>query len=317
MSDSPIILCPGQGAQAVGMGRAWVQASPEARAIFARADEILGDRFGTMLSSLCLDGPAERLNRTDVSQPAIYVTSVACWRGLLAKWGISPGEAKLAATAGLSLGEYTALHIAGCFDFETGLELVALRGRAMQDAAEAVPSGMLALIGADESQASVVCDQAREDGVLVCANFNAPGQVVLSGDKAAIERAGGIAATMGLRATPLPVAGAFHSPLMRPAAARLSEALAARTFREPSCPVVSNVTARPHGPSGGRTTVEEIKVRLVEQLTAAVRWEASCRWLAGTSAGAWQELAPGKTLSGLMRRIDKNVKVVSHDEPSQ
>ena len=317
MSDSPIILCPGQGAQAVGMGLAWAKASSEARAVFASADEILGDRFGATLSSLCFEGPAERLNRTDVSQPAIYVTSVACWRGLLAKWGMSPGEAKFTATAGLSLGEYTALHIAGCFNFESGLELVALRGRAMQDAAEAVPSGMLALIGADESQASVVCDQAREHGVLVCANFNAPGQVVLSGDKAAIERAAGVAQTMGLRATPLPVAGAFHSPLMQPAASRLSEALASKTFCEPVCPVVSNVTARPHAGSGGRAIVEEIKIRLVEQLTAPVRWEASCRWLAGISAGAWQELAPGKTLSGLMRRIDKNVKVVSHDEPSQ
>lgn len=317
MSQASIILCPGQGAQVVGMGRAWHDHSPEARAIFARADEVLSDRFGAKLSTLCFEGPPERLNRTDVSQPAIYVTSVACWRGLLATWGMTPGEARITAAAGLSLGEYTALHLAGCFDFEDGLEMVALRGQAMQDAAEASPSGMLALIGADESQAVVVCDQAREDGVLVCANFNAPGQVVLSGDKAAIERAVGVAATMGLRATPLPVAGAFHSPLMQPAAARLAEALTAKRFHEPRCPVVSNVTARPYA---GAAIVDEIKVRLVEQLTAPVRWEASCRWLIGTYGGAeqtWLELAPGKTLAGLMRRIDKNVKVVSHDEPTR
>lgn len=313
MSDPLIIVCPGQGAQFVGMGRAWRAASREAASTFSRADEILGDRFGAPLSRICEEGPADRLNRTDISQPAIYVSSVACWRGLLAAWGMGPGDAPLAATAGLSLGEYTALHLAGVFDFEDGLELVALRGRAMQEAAEASPSGMLALIGADEAQATHVCEQARGGGVLVCANFNAPGQVVLSGDMAAIGRAADVAAGIGLRATPLPVAGAFHSPLMTPAAVRLAEALAAKTFREPCCPVVSNVTARPHA---GGAMVNQIKDRLVEQLTAPVRWAESCAWLAGTTQAAWHELAPGKTLAGLMRRIDKNVKVVSHDEPT-
>jgi [acyl-carrier-protein] S-malonyltransferase len=331
-----IVLCPGQGAQFVGMGRAWFESSPEARAVFEQADRLIGDRLGAPLSQLCFAGPAERLNRTDVSQPAIYVTSVACWRGLLASWGAGGDggsgavEADVAATAGLSLGEYTALHIAGAFSFEEGLELVALRGRAMQEAAEAVPSGMVALIGADEAQARAVCEQATGDrapasgdpNILVAANFNAPGQVVLSGSKAACERAMKAAEAMGLRATPLPVAGAFHSPIMAPAAERLASALARAAIRPPRCPVVSNVTAVPHAPErgprgeGGAVTIEQtIRRRLVEQLTAPVRWSQGCSWLAANVAGAWHELAPGKTLAGLMRRIDRAIKVNTHDEP--
>src|SRR3954470_9667699 len=200
MSDTPlIVLCPGQGAQAVGMGKAWHDASPEARGVFEEADRILGDRLGAKRSALCFAGPAERLNRTDISQPAIYATSIACWKGLLTKWSYGNGESKLAAVAGLSLGEYTALTLAGAISFEDGLELVTLRGRAMQDAAEATPSGMLALIGADEAQAEAVATEARGSDVLVAANFNAPGQVVLSGSKPAIERAAKAAGDKGLR----------------------------------------------------------------------------------------------------------------------
>ncbi len=144
MSLNPIILCPGQGAQAVAMGKAWFEASPEARAVFEAADKQLGDRLGARLTKLCFEGPAEALNKTDVSQPAIYTTSVACWRGILAAKGMHTNDPALAATAGLSLGEYTALHIAGAMSFEDGLELVTLRGRAMQDAAEASQGGMVA-----------------------------------------------------------------------------------------------------------------------------------------------------------------------------
>lgn len=319
------MLCPGQGAQAVGMGKAWFDASPEARAVFQEADRILGDRLGAPLSSLCFSGPVERLNQTDVSQPAIYVCSVACWRALLAQWGRGPREAGLAATAGLSLGEYTALHLAGVFDFASGLELVALRGRAMQDAADAIKapdgspgSGMVALIGATEEQALEVCDKARQADVLVAANFNAPGQVVISGSIEACRRAAEVAGQMGLRAAPLPVAGAFHSPLMEPAAARLAAALANTPMTPPACPVASNVTGRVHetDPDGGRTIEEMIRLRLVEQLTMPVRWDEGCRWLAANVRGAWHELAPGRTLMGLMRRIDKAIKVETHDEPS-
>lgn len=315
MSAPTIVLCPGQGAQGVGMGKAWYDASPEAKAVFDRADAILGSRLGPPLSSLCFAGPAERLNQTDVSQPAIFVTGLACWKGLLARWNFGNGEATLAAAAGLSLGEYTALCVAGALAFEDALELVALRGRAMQDAAVAVKSGMLALIGADEAQANDVCAKARGSGVLVCANFNAPGQIVLSGSADAIERAGKVANDAGLRASVLQVAGAFHSPLMAPAAEKLAAALAKTPIKDPRCPVVSNVTGKPHEASGGRAFADAVRAKLVEQLTSPVRWAESCAWLAGHAKGEFHELAPGKTLAGLFRRIDKNVKVIADDAP--
>jgi [acyl-carrier-protein] S-malonyltransferase len=318
--DSPLILlCPGQGAQAVGMGKAWYDSSPDARKVFDEADSILGGRLGARLTELCFSGPADRLNRTDISQPALYTCAVASWCALRAKWSFGNGESNLAALAGLSLGEYTALHIAGAFSFRDGLELVTLRGRAMQDAAEATSggSGMLALIGADEAAANAVCAAARGPDILVCANFNGPGQVVLSGSKPAIERAAKSASEKGLRSTPLPVAGAFHSPLMAPAAARLRDALARTAIRDPHVPVISNVTAARHVAAAGRTIDDSIRQALVDQLTSPVRWEQSCRaLLTSAPAGAvYHELAPGVTLAGLMRRIDKQTKVITHDQP--
>lgn len=314
-SSPLLLLCPGQGAQAVGMGKAWLERSPEARATFEAADRLLGSRLPVPLSQACLAGPAETLNRTDISQPAIYVTSVACCRALNAQWGFGTGEANVAAAAGLSLGEYTALHLSGAFSFEDGLELVTLRGRAMQDAAESQSGGMLALIGADDAQADEVCAAARESEVLVCANFNAPGQVVLSGHKSACERAAKVASERGLRSSMLAVAGAFHSPLMAPAADRLREALAKTPIREPRCPVVSNVTAHPHAADGSRTIDATIRDLLARQLTSPVRWAASCQWLLASVKAEPHELAPGTTLSGLMRRIDRSAKVISHDQP--
>lgn len=316
--SSPLaVLCPGQGAQAVGMGKVWYERSPEARAVFDAADRILGARLGGPLTSLCFEGPAERLNQTDVSQPAIFVCSLACWRGLLAAWQLGEGEAPLAAAAGLSLGEYTALVVAGAISFEDGLELVTLRGRAMQDAAEASVGGMVALIGADEAQAEQVCDQARGGDVLVCANFNAPGQIVISGSKSACDRAVPAATALGLRATALTVAGAFHSPLMAPAADRLGKALATTAIRAARCPVLSNVSGTPHAAAGDFAA--SVRAALVQQLTRPVRWAQNCQWLAtelsSANPAAVHELAPGKTLAGLMRRIDKNVKVTTHEEP--
>lgn len=318
MSDpKPVMLCPGQGAQTVGMGRAWAEASPEAGAVFERADRVLGGSLGAAIASLCFDGPEERLNRTDVSQPAIFVASMACAAGLCAAWGLAPEELRPAAAAGLSLGEYTALCLAGAMSFEGALGLVALRGRAMQEAAEAVPGGMVALIGADEAQATELCERARGGDILVPANFNAPGQVVVSGSAAACDRVEEAAAGVGLRAARLAVAGAFHSPLMAPAAERLAAALENTEIAEPRCPVLSNVTGRPHEPGASTTMSGAIRARLVEQLTSPVRWADNGRWLAEHHAGApWHELAPGKTLAGLLRRIDRNLKVQTHDEPS-
>jgi len=280
--------------------------------VFEEADRVLKGRLpgGSALSDLCFEGPENTLNRTDVSQPAIFVASMACWRGLLAGWGFGNGETPIAAAGGLSLGEYTALCLVGSIPFDEALELVALRGRAMQDAAEASPGGMVALIGADEAQAQGVCERARGSDVLVCANFNAPGQIVLSGSRSACERAAERAGAGGLRATVLPVAGAFHSPLMAPAAERLAAALSKAVVTTPRCPVMSNVTAEPHDPSP-----DQIRRRLVEQLTSPVRWWQCCQWLGTRVAGQAHELAPGRTLAGLMRRIDKSIKVETHDEP--
>lgn len=302
------------------MGLAWATASPEAKSVFDLADRVLAGQLpgGAPLSRLCFEGPVETLNRTDVAQAAIYTAGIASWRGWLAKSGFGDAhEANVIAAAGLSLGEYTALHLAGSFSFEDGLKLVALRGRAMQDAAEAAPSGMVALIGADEAQARQVCQDAlagHPADVLVCANFNAPGQIVISGSKSACERAAaadGPAAKLGLRASLLSVAGAFHSPLMAPAAARLGEALDKTAIHAPRAAVIANVTAQAHEASPA-----SIRRRLAEQLTAPVRWAQSCALLAASHAGAeFHELAPGKTLMGLYRRIDKNVKVTTHDEP--
>ncbi|MGP1273429.1 MAG: ACP S-malonyltransferase [Phycisphaerales bacterium] len=311
MTTPMLILCPGQGAQALGMGRAWAEASPEARAVFDEADAVLGDELGAAVSALCFEGPEDRLNQTDVSQPALYTAGVACWRGLCAAQGYAEGEAPLAAAAGLSLGEYTALHIAGACSFADGLRLVALRGRAMQDAATATPSGMVALIGVDEDQAEQIADAARGDGVLVCANFNAPGQVVLSGDADACARVQEVAKAHKVRATPLAVAGAFHSPLMQPAAERLTQALAAAELHAPRIPVWSNVTAQPHEPDPG-----SIKARLVDQLTSPVRWADCFASMTRRFGGAsFHEVAPGRTLAGMARRIDKSVAVTSHDAP--
>ena len=236
---------------------------------------------------------------------------------------MAESDVRLHATAGLSLGEYTALVIAGAIAFDDGLELVALRGRAMQEAAQAQPGGMVAIVGADETQAQEICDKARQGDVLVCANFNAPGQVVLSGHKVACERAAKIASDSGFRATMLAVAGAFHSPLMQPAADRLNDALRTVTIKSARCPVVSNVTAVPHAhegePGDDAAFAASVRSLLVDQLTAPVRWSQSCQWMARQFAAPTppdvREVAPGKTLAGLMRRIEKALKVVTHDEP--
>jgi len=295
------------------MGKAWYDASAAAREIFARADEAMGDSLGAPLSTLCFEGPADTLNRTDVSQPAIFATGLACWAGLRER-----GMPMPAATAGLSLGEYTALVVAGAIGFEDGLRLVALRGQAMQEAAESVPSGMVALIGADEASATALCEQAAEGETLVVANLNAPGQVVISGTKAACERAEAAAGSHNLRATPLGVAGAFHSPIMAPAAARLRAALEQTPIKAPVCACYSNVTAGMHEAGGSGSIEQSIRDRLFEQLTNPVRWAESM--VAASErfpvpGVQWIELAPGRALTGMMRRIARQTKVESYDTP--
>jgi [acyl-carrier-protein] S-malonyltransferase len=311
MTDTPaspvFLLFPGQGAQHVGMGQSWFEKCPAAAKTFAAADEALG----MDLTGLCFNGPEANLNRTDIAQVAIFVTSVACYEAL----NEAPSSlGAVEAAAGLSLGEFTALHIAGAFDFQDGLKLVQLRGQAMQEAAEATNSSMVAITGdIEEEKINELCDRARGDGVLVPANFNSPMQVVISGSADACERAVAVADDMGFKATPLTVAGAFHSPLMQLAADRLAAALDQVQWNQPRLPVLCNVTAQPHEAGD----IDSIKQRLVEQLTNPVRWCQSMQWAVANYADVqFVELAPGKVLAGLMRRIDRKTKVQNHAQPA-
>jgi [acyl-carrier-protein] S-malonyltransferase len=301
MNSPTYILCPGQGAQIVGMGRDFYDGSAIARETFDTANDVVG--FD--LKSLCFTGPEDKLNQTDISQPAIYTTSVAAFRAAAALAVVDP--AAVTAFAGLSLGEYTALHLAGAFTFEDGLKLVAARGRLMQQAAVATPSGMVALIGADEAAALKICDEARGDDVLVPANFNAPGQIVVSGSAAACERVLKIAETSEFRATALKVAGAFHSPLMQPAADRLKIELDAVQFSPPTTPVYSNVTAELHADPA------TIKSLLLQQLVSPVRWEQTMKSLIanGGQTPRFVELAPNRHLAGLAKRINRRLPIES------
>ena len=289
------------------MAKAWCDASPEAKAVFDEANDILG--FD--LTRLCFEGPAEDLNRTDNAQVAIYTASVACFRGLQAQGDLQD----FTATAGLSLGEFTALHLAGAFSFADGLKLVRLRGEAMQAAAEATPSSMVAITGeVNETNMEVLCDQVNDalprESVMVPANYNSPMQVVVSGTLDACRLVVTQAEAEGFRATPLTVAGAFHSPIMQPAAVKLQDALAKVQWSEPSVTVLSNVTGEPHV-----QRPDLIQKRLVEQLTTPVRWSQSMQYAAKQLPGRYVELAPGKVLSGLMRRIEKSIRVENFNEP--
>ena len=298
------LLCPGQGAQSIGMGRVWCESNGTVRDTLSEADSILGDRLGQPLATLCFEGPAESLNHTNVAQPALFAVGVAVWRALAEQ-----GH-QLSGAAGLSLGEYTALVAAGAMDFADGLRVVAERGRLMQEAAVSRSGGMVAVIGAEDDVVAQLTSDAAQGGVLSCANFNAPGQVVIAGDSAACDRAEALAAERGMRCSRLSVAGAFHSEHMAPAAEGLARVLESVDLRAPSVPVWSNVTAQPH--SSDSST---IRANLIAQLTSPVRWAESCQNFPAAGTLEFHESAPGTVLRGLMRRIDRERKVTSHDEP--
>ena len=298
MVSTTYILCPGQGAQAVGMGKDFYASSPAAKDVFETANRVQG--FD--LASLCFSGPDERLNQTDISQPAIYVTSVAAYRAAVAAGVLSESAAGYQ-YAGLSLGEYTALHLAGVFGFEDGLKLVAARGKYMQQAAVATPSSMVAIMGGDEATVTKLCEDNAEGDVLVPANFNAPGQIVVSGSKAACERIAAAAGDAGLKAVPLVVAGAFHSPIMQSGADKMCTELERVTFNPPRATVYSNVTAQPHTDAGS------IKKLLVDQIVKPVRWEQTMQAIAPVGEARFIELAPGRVLTGLLKKINRRLPV--------
>jgi [acyl-carrier-protein] S-malonyltransferase len=293
-------LFPGQGAQTPGMGKDFAEGRTEAAAIFAEANDVLGYD----LRKLCFEGPADELTLTTHAQPAIFTCSVAVATALRAA-----GKAEASAAAGLSLGEYTALWFAGAFDFAAGLKLVKRRGAAMQAASENPKSGMVSLLGADRATAEKVAEKARGAGVLVAANFNAPGQIVLSGDLDACGRVPAAAKELGVRrAIPLQVAGAFHSPLMPPPEAELRLALAETDIRDPKIPVVANATAAP------LKTAADVRAALNRQITSPVLWEDSMRTLSGLGCSRFVEPAPGSVLCGLAKKILDGVEVVSYDK---
>jgi [acyl-carrier-protein] S-malonyltransferase len=288
-------LFPGQGAQTVGMGATLAASLPAARALFDRANDILGYD----LLALCTEGPEEKLNSTVYSQPALYVCSLAALEQL--KQDSPDAVSGCVVTAGLSLGEYTALAFAGALDFDSGLKLVAERGRAMQDASDAIPSGMVSLLGLERDKIAELCDQAREGEVLQIANMLCPGNIVVSGSKAACARVAALAEGAGaMKVIPLAVAGAFHTPIMQPALERLTAALAKVELKKPRVPVLSNVDAQAHDDP------EEIRQLLVRQVVNPVLWEDTMRRvLADYGVEKCYEIGPGRVLAGLLKRIER------------
>ncbi len=288
-------LFPGQGAQQVGMGRQLAEAVPAARRLYDEAAEVLGYD----LAAVCRDGPADRLNSTAVSQPALFVTSLAALEDLRARDPAAVAECR--AAAGLSLGEYTALAFAGALTFTDGLRLVQARGRAMQAAADASPSGMVSVLGLEPAQVEELCGRARPAGTIEIANLLCPSNVVVSGTRAACEALERLAAEAGARTVRLAVAGAFHTEIMRPADQALADALAGVPLRPPRVPVWSNVDARPH------TDPDEIRGLLVRQVLRPVRWEETMRGMLAAGFDRFYEIGPGRVLAGLLKRVQRKV----------
>ena len=293
-------LFPGQGAQFVGMGRELDGEIPAVKALFDRAGEILG----IDLRRLCIEGPADALEATDVSQPAIFVASLAALESLKAT---NPQVVEACeGAAGLSLGEYTALVFAGAMDFESGLKVVRRRGQAMQTAALASPSGMTSVLGLDEPAVDELCRRLEPFGRLWKANLLGPGNIVVSGDATALEQLAPIATELGaMKVVPLAVAGAFHSHLMKPADDELAQILAQTAIVPPRIPVYSNVDASIHN------SPDDLRRTLVAQVLQGVRWEESMRRMLADGFDTFYEVGPGRVLTGLLKRIDRKTPCTS------
>ena len=304
------LLFAGQGAQVVGMGEDLAEKFLSAKTWFDRANAALGYD----LAAICFNGPEADLTKTENAQPGIFLVSWVCFELLKERVGVQASacsaadtlkrelQLKFDATAGLSLGEFTALTAAGAMSFEDGLRVVRQRGKFMQEACDATRGGMAAIIGLDEAPTREVCAEAG----VVLANLNCPGQFVISGETEKIAKACELAKAKGAkRALPLPVAGAYHSPLMASTQPKLGAELAKVNLVSPVVPVISNVTAQAHG------SATEISARLVEQVCASVRWEESMRALLAQGFTRFIELGPGMALSGFMKRIDKTATMLN------
>jgi [acyl-carrier-protein] S-malonyltransferase len=294
-------LFPGQGAQVVGMGADIAKEYPAAREIFQKANDIVG--FD--LRKICFEGPAEQLNTTTISQPAIFVTSAA----ILEVLKTNPTTSKLRpdVTAGLSLGEYTALYVAGVISFKDALILVQKRGQAMQAAADATKGAMVSIIGLDKEKVNQLCAEAKEYEILEPVNFNCPGQIVISGTKTACERAEKLASKYGaMKIIRLEVAGAFHTEMMSSAADTLKEALTGCEISEPSgIKTIANITADYY------TSAEQIRTGLTRQLTSAILWQKCMERLIADGIEQFYEIGPGRVLTGLMKRINRRAEVIN------
>lgn len=284
---SKCCIFAGQGAQIPGMGKDFAEADPEIMTFFDKANDVLG--FD--LKKVCFEGPAEELTKSNICQPAIFVTSWAAYTALKKKTGV-----EFSAAAGLSLGEWGALAAAGVLDFESTLKILEARGRFMQEACELVPSGMIAIVGASAEQLSELCAKS----LCTVANINSAAQQVLSGSKEEIASASVIAKELGIkRALPLATAGAFHSKYMAPAREKLAAVLDTVTFNAPKIPVLSNITAKPHSSDPG-----EIKAMMLEQVTGTTNWAADIEEAKALGVDTFVEFGPGKVLSGLIKKID-------------
>lgn len=292
-------IFPGQGAQLVGMGADIAAAFPAAAALFDKACGIVG--FD--LKSLCFQGPEEKLNSTEISQPAIFTVSAALLELVHEKAPALTPQV----TAGLSMGEYTALYAAGLMSFEDALKLVLKRGQAMQAAANSSRGGMVSLIGLDEPTVRQLCEEASEGQLLTPANFNCPGQIVISGAIEACHRATGLAEKYGaMKAVPLAVAGAFHTTMMRPAAEALEQALASCPLKDPSSiQVIANISAEYYG------SAQQIRQGLVRQLVEPILWQKCMEKLIADGVTKFVEIGPNRVLTGLMKRIHRRADIVN------